>query len=280
MIQLPSTIVQALLTLRLTKKHIAVVTALYSFGRLRISEIAAKLNDVKRTEVYSLIDSLIKEKLVKKISVNNVMHCELTCREEMLLWVRRIHDDLFRQYHDSAVALKELTDFFRNHAPITLSEPEHVYFEGEDGLKEAHRFLKERCASSKVRIYIHAEASHMFSKSCKDMTQCAHQLFSSDSEVIIVNSEDLLKQDFCKKLYVGIPVHDIKSSYDVSEHTRSYFKGHVLTYLSEDWMLDFGFDHGRLRGLFMYRDESLIGKAMSANFDMMWRQCLEKFCVK
>lgn len=239
MAQFPPLIINAFTTLGLNKKHVVVLGHLYTLGRVRVHEISPDINSIRRTELYSLLNYLVKVRLVDKLSVNNVTCFELKPNSEIIRWANGKKLQAEDVYQRSIEASARIRDLLEEQERSIEPRPFFHYLEGVKGMETAHKIIMPH--SESVDMYMNygqlvgicPEYEKMLMAMLKDNIETKIRI------ILIDKDTSLIPRKLCENPRLFLR-RNIKE------------KNSLLLCMGDKWVIDFAANGSSPKGFYMH----------------------------
>ncbi|MDP4007605.1 MAG: hypothetical protein Q8P68_00250 [Candidatus Peregrinibacteria bacterium] len=262
MTQFSPGITKAFSMLGLNQKQIIVLSHLYASGRVRVHEISPDISVIKRTELYSILNFLVKVQLVDKMNVNNVTCFELKSNSEIIRWANRKRIQAEDNHHMSVEAVARIKELLEEQDRNIEPRPFFHYLEGVKGLETAHKVIMP--STDKIDIYMN------YSELLR---------FNPEYERLIIGT---LKDNIELKIriiFIGngdyrIPKKLHQESQLFLRQSRSE-RNNTLLCIGSKWIIDFNTQNNPLKGFYMHCQNFDCMKIFKETFEKDWEDGLE-----
>ena len=262
MSKLPLAVTQAFETLGLNKKQITVLGHLYSLGRVRVHEISKDTKGIKRPELYSILNHLVKIQLVERINLNNVASFELKKDSEIIRWANRKRIEAEHHHESCVVSTNQIKNFIVSQKREIAPRPIFHFFEGGKGLETLHRNIISK--AKYVDIYMNYAS---LSKHYPEYETLASRIAGDNPKVKIrIIIIDEIHDVIPKKLRTN-PQLFLRSNKGAEEH--------IFTCVGDKWMVNFVVEGELLKGFYMNCKHFDSFKMLRTNFQKDWEASAE-----
>lgn len=255
-------IVKAFSALGLNKKQIIVLSHLYTSGRVRVHEISPDISAIRRTELYSILNYLVKVQLVDKINVNNVTCFELKPNSEIIRWANRKRIQAEDTHQMSVDAVAKIKELLEEQERSVEPRPFFHYLEGIKGLETAHKVIMP--SINKIDIYMNYDELLRF---YPEYERLIIGMFKDNIDlkirIIIIGNGN------CK-----IPKKLHQESQLFLRQSRSK-KNNILLCIGDKWIIDFNAQNNSLKGFYMHCQNFDCMKIFKETFEKDWEDGLE-----
>jgi|GEM_PF-3718645 len=260
--QFPLAVERAFETLGLNKKHITVITYLHARDRVKVHEIAQSTKGIKRPELYSILNYLVKVQLVDRVHINNVASFELKKDADIVRWANKKRLEEQERYELSKISAHQIKEFIASNQRTIQPRPVVHFFEGSKGIEMFFKNIIAKAATVDMyidhkRLYSHyPEYAILFSRIDGDNPK-------SHIRAIISGVEP-----------DEIPI-ELHTNPQLFLRTNLYAQDHILTCLGAKWMVNFAVHNGVLKGFYVHCQNYDCVKTLRNMFEKDWEDSEE-----